>query len=272
MANEARMWGRYAELRPAALAEIRQRAAAAYLPWGALAWHGPHLPLGLEGTVAEVVAERAAQRTGGVLLPTTWWPAGGLPHPDSLAPSPAVTGALWDELLGGLAGNGWRVAAIISGAYHPGHDLALMDAAERAITRHGILTLAVPPLALVDEEMLDHAGLWESSLLMALRPGQVEVDALGSAPPNPAESGVVGRDPRGTASASIGNRALGLGIERIAAAVGQLLAEGSPAPLHALYARRRERYQALIERHAGDYEAITAAWWAALSRTPAPDR
>jgi creatinine amidohydrolase len=265
MANPTPTWGRYAELRPDALARIRAQAPVAYLPWGALAWHGPHLPLGLEGTVAEAVAERSARRTGGALLPTTWWPAGAPPLPDSLSVRPSVMAALWDDLLGGLAGAGWRVAVLITGTYHPGHDLALMEAAERAIERHGLLTLATPPLAMVDEEMLDHGGIWETSLLMAVRPEQVRLDALGAGPLSPAASGVVGRDPRGTASASIGGRTLGLAVERISAAVGQLLSEGRPAPLHALYNRRRERYQGLIERHRADPDAITAAWWEKLT-------
>lgn len=267
MANPTPPWGRYAELRPDALAEIRAQAPVAYLPWGALAWHGPHLPLGVEGTLAEAVAERAARRTGGALLPTAWWPAGGPALPESLTVRPAVMAELWDDVLGGLARAGWRVAALITGTYHPGHELALMGAAERAIERHGLLALATPPLAMVDEEMLDHGGLWESSLLLATRPEQVRLAALGAGPLTPASSGVVGRDPRGTASASIGTRSLGLAVERISAAVGQLLSEGSPAPLHALYAQRRERYQALIERHSGDPAAISAAWWEKLTRS-----
>lgn len=266
MANPALTWGRYAELRPEALAQIRRQKPVAYLPWGALAWHGPHLPLGLEGTLAETLAERVARRTGGALLPTTWWPAGGLSHPDSLIARPAAIEALWDDLLAGLARNGWRVAVLISGTYHPGHDLALMAAAERAMERHELLALAVPTMALVDEEMLDHGGLWESSLLLAVRPDQARVAELGEGPLSPTRSGVIGRDPRGTASASIGTRALGLAVERIAGAVSQLLADGSPAPLRALYERRRERYQALAERFRDDPDGATAAWWDALTR------
>lgn len=55
---------------------------------------------------------------------------------------------------------------LISGHHAEGHELVLMDAAEHAIAEHGILVLAVPPLALVDELMLDHAAHWQTALLL----------------------------------------------------------------------------------------------------------
>ena len=61
-AGEQRPWGRYAELRPDQLAAIVAAAPIAYVPWGALEWHGPHLPFGLDGITAEGVAERAARQ------------------------------------------------------------------------------------------------------------------------------------------------------------------------------------------------------------------
>src|SRR5437763_1208058 len=85
-------WGRYAELRPEQLEAIMAVAPVAYVPWGALEWHGPHLPLGLDGFTAEGVAERDVQRTGGVLLPTTWWPITALPHRYSLSIGSADAG------------------------------------------------------------------------------------------------------------------------------------------------------------------------------------
>lgn len=259
------IWGRYAELRPDALAIIRRKTPVAFLPWGALEWHGPHLPLGIDGTIAEAVAERVARRVGGVLLPTTWWPAAAIPSADTLAVRGETIQALWDDIFASLAQAGWHIVVVISGVYSPGQDLALMAAAQRAIAEHHLLALVVPPLALVDEEMLDRAGLWESSLLMAIRPDQVALDALGAAPLRPATSGVVGRDPRGTASASIGTRALALAVDRIANATTQLLTEGNSAPLKALYERRRERYQSLAERFAAAPADATQAWWKELT-------
>ncbi|MFM7677266.1 MAG: hypothetical protein ACKO83_00300 [Roseiflexaceae bacterium] len=40
-------WGRYTDLHPDALAQILAHTPIAVLPWGALEWHGAHLPLGM---------------------------------------------------------------------------------------------------------------------------------------------------------------------------------------------------------------------------------
>lgn len=271
MTEAARPWGRYAELRPDELAAIRAQLPVAYLPWGGLVWHGPHLPLGVDGIVAEALAERAARRTGGIVLPGTWLPLAGGPQASGLGLSAATLRAVLDDMFAGLARGGWQVAVVLSGHHAPGHELALMDAAEEAIASHGLLTLAVPPLALVDEEMLDHAGLWESSLLLALRPELVRLAALGGAPLKPASSGVLGRDPRDTASASLGLSALHLAIERLNIAVSDLLARGDPAPLRALYAQRRDHYRSLISRVGTAPEAVNAAWWKELLKPDTPD-
>lgn len=260
-------WGRYTELRPEALTAIRTAAPVAYLPWGALEWHGPHLPFGVDGFIAEVVAERTARRTGGVLLPTTWWPITTIPHSDSLSVRSEVIRALWDDIFAGMARAGWKVAVLLSGHYAHGHELALMDAAETAIRKHGLLALGLPPLALVDEEMLDHAALWESSQMLALRPDLVTMESLAAGPLKPQVSAVLGRDPRGHASASLGDRALTLAVERIVKAVEQLLADGNPAPLYALYERRRAHYQTYLSRYyRGSFEQALNLWWAELCK------
>jgi creatinine amidohydrolase len=253
-------WGYYAELRPDALERLRAAAPVAYLPWGGLDWHGPHLPLGLDGFVAEEIATRAVKRTGGALLPVTSWPASSVPHHASVGLTSTTLRAVLDDLFASLARSGWRVVVLVNGHYGPAHDLVTMAAAQDAITRHGILALAIPPLALVDEEMLDHGGLWESSVLMATRPDLIDLDALGSGPLSLASSGVIGRDPR-TASTSLGVSALNLALERLTNAVSGLLERGDPAPLFALYERRRERYQAFVARYGSDPELATQAWW-----------
>lgn len=259
-------WGKYTELRPDALAAIRAAIPVAYLPWGALEWHGPHLPLGLDGLVAETVAERTVRRTGGVLLPTTWWPVATLPHTTSLSVRSDIVCQLWEGIFSGLSQAGWQIIVLISGHYTPGHELALMEVAQQAMKTHpGLLVLALPPLALVDEEMLDHGALWQTSLLLALRANLVDLDLLGTGALHPADSGVLGRDPRGLASASLGHTTLELAVERITNAVEQLRREGTTASLRAFYERRRTRYHSYLERYEQiPLDAATTAWWEEL--------
>jgi creatinine amidohydrolase len=238
-------WGRYTELTPDTLNTIRSSAPVAYLPWGALDWHGPHLPCGVDGIIAEAVTEQVSRRTGGVIFPTTWWPGSTLPPgQQTLAVRNQVVHALWSDLFDTLFVAGWRIVVIISGYYSRDHDLILMDAAEEAIKQHGIMVLALPPLSLIDDSLLDHAGLWETSLMLSLRPGLVDLYALGDDELTPEQSAVQGRDPRGAASPSLGDTVMHLAVERIVTAVIELIKHHDPAPLHALYEQRRERYQA----------------------------
>jgi creatinine amidohydrolase len=226
-----------------------------------LEWHGPHLPFGVDGFTAEAVAERAVQRTGGVLLPTTWWPITALPHRFSLSIPSDTLQALWDGIFTELARAGFRVVVVLSGHYAHGHELVLMDAAEHAIARSGLLVLAVPPLALVDEAMLDHAARWETAQMLALRPRLVDLDALSDAPLHPSTSAVLGEDPRGT-TATQGESALALATERIVVSVGALLHHGGPDVLRELYARRRAGYRRYVERYfQGSWDEAIRAWW-----------
>jgi creatinine amidohydrolase len=233
------LWGRYAELRPDELAAIRTYCPVAYVPWGALDWHGPHLPLGADGFVAEAMAEQVAQRIGGVLLPTTWWPGSGLPHRSTMAVRSEVLRELWSDLFDKMAESGWRVVVLVNGYYTEEHELTLMATAEEAIRQHGLLVLALPPLSLIDDSLIDHGALWETSLLLALCPNLVDLYALGDGELTPMHSAVQGRDPRGAASASLGDTVMHLTIERVVAAVNELLTNGDPAPLHVLYEQRR---------------------------------
>jgi creatinine amidohydrolase len=267
--TDTRPWGRYAELRPAELDAIVAAVPIAFVPWGALEWHGPHLPFGLDGFTAEGVAERVAQRTGGVVLPTTWWPITALPHRFSLSIHSEVVQSLWDGIFAELARAGFRLVVLLTGHYAQGHELVLMDAAEHAMAAHGLLVLAVPPLALVDEDMLDHAAHWETALLLALRPRLVDIDARagypraeGAGPLPPAETAVLGGDPR-RATAGHGDAALRLATERIAVGIEALMRRGSPAILAELYARRRAAYQQYVDRYfKGSWEEAILAWWA----------
>jgi len=127
--------------------------------------------------------------------------------------------------------------------------------------RTDVLVLAVPPLALVDEEMLDHAGHWETALMLALHPRMVDLSTLDPAPLYPASSAVLGADPR-RATAGQGESALRLATERIFIGVQSLLRHGGPAVLHELYARRRAGYQQYVDRYfRGSWEEAIETWW-----------
>lgn len=240
MAPQRAFWGRYVEMRPERLNAIRAVAPVAYMSWGAITWHGPHLPLGADGIAAEAVAEQAVQRTGGVLLPTTWWPARQSLQKDILAIRSSVLRELWSDLFDNLATHGWKVVVVVNGHVYPEHELILIEAAEQAMNRHRLLILAVPPLAMLDENLIDHAALWESSILLSLCPSLVDLYALGEDALALERSGVRGRDPRGAASPSLGDTVLRMAVERLVNAVEDLMHKDDTGALQAFYAKRRD--------------------------------
>ncbi|KAB8140479.1 creatininase family protein [Chloroflexia bacterium SDU3-3] len=262
-------WGYYAALHPNALERILDESPVAYLPWGALDWHGPHLPFGVAGFTAEAICERVARRAGGVILPTTWWPITAVPHHFSISLPSHVVLALWDALFAELMRLGVQLAVVATGHYAHAHDLLLMDAAETAMERYGIMVLAIPPMALVDDQMLDHAAHWEVAQMLAIRPRLVDVAALGEGPLPPAITGVLGNDPR-AATPSQGESALVLATESLVGAVRALLENHSHASIRELYARRRRVYQRYVETYfRGSWEEAAQAWWADRTRPSA---
>jgi creatinine amidohydrolase len=256
----------YAALRPDQLAERIAAVPVAYVPWGALEWHSFHLPVGLDGFTAEGIAQRAAERTGGVVLPTMFLPITALPHRFSISFKADTVRVVLDQLLAELARAGFRVVVVLSGHYAQGHELVLMDAAEAAMQQHGVPVLAVPPLALLGEEYLDHAGRWETAQLLALDPQLVDLHRfrreLADDPAAPVERfGVLGPLPT-KATAADGEQVIARTVEEIAGWVQHLLASDDRQPLHDLYARRRAAYQTFLDQYfRGSHEAAAAAWW-----------
>lgn len=57
-------------LRPAEILAERERCPIVYLPLGPLEWHGPAMPFGTDPFIAQALARAAAERLGGVVMPT----------------------------------------------------------------------------------------------------------------------------------------------------------------------------------------------------------
>ena len=257
----------YSRLRPD---ELERRIAAvpvAFVPWGALEWHSAHLPVGLDGLVAEAIASRAATEVGGVVLPPFYLPITALPHRFSVSIRAVTVRAVLDELLDELARVGLRVVVVLSGHYAQGHELVLIEAAEAALERDGLLVLATPPLALLDDAMLDHAGHWETSLLLAIAPDLVDMEPLRRSLPATAsslarETGILGQIPLDSATAADGQEAITRAVAAIKRVVDTLLATGDSRFLHDYYARRRSVYAPFIDRYfKGSWEDAAARWW-----------
>jgi creatinine amidohydrolase len=255
----------YAMLRPDQL-EACMSTPVAYVPWGALEWHSFHLPVGLDGITAEAIACRAADRSGGLVLPTMYLPITALPHRFSISFQTATVRAVLADLFRELERIGFRVVVVVSGHYAQGHELALIDAAEAAMATSGLRVLATPPMALVNDGYLDHAGRWETAQMLATYPHLVDQRALMRAleeypAGHVADLGILGELPS-LATAASGEVAIEQAVDALDSWVRQLLTSEDLEPLRQYYAERRNAYRDFIDRYLkSSYEDAAAAWW-----------
>jgi len=256
----------YERLRPAQIAARRAACPVAYLPIGTIEWHGVHNPVGLDTLKMHALLIRCAQRIGGLVFPPLYYgesreqalmeanatdkdqiAAGfGLP-PANFAPGYMVAGlheqnrayhALLIHILHEIRSLGFTVAVIGCGHY------PLLDHARSAVAafhqeqpRPKLVCWAMSGYELVRGQFDacgDHAGKWETSLLMALDPGMQDLSLL------PADRGVppVGASNNGVqdANAEFGARAVEAIVAAVAARVGEFVAhperwQGHGAPM-----------------------------------------
>lgn len=182
--------------------EVRARAGrrgVAILPVGATEAHGPHLPLATDVILAEGMADAAAASLAdagvdAIVLPplayTTARFAQGFAGTISIAPD-AVTATVV-EIGRAIAAHGFPTLAIANAHLEPAHRDALADAVA-ALAAVGV-AVAFPDVTRrrlagrLGEEFRSgacHAGRYEGSMVMALRPDLVREPLRSTLPPNP---------------------------------------------------------------------------------------
>ncbi len=199
------------------------------LPFGTIEWHSYHLPLGLDGLIAEAVGERIADAADAVLCPVSYWAVGGVPYPHTLNLPIAVIEPLLTAVFEQFGAMGFRVIAAFTGHFGLDQTLALKRAALHVMRRSPVTILPLTEYDLTTDSgyLGDHAGVGETSLLWALQPDLVRLDAV---PHNQALDGVIGPDPRGgdghnAASVETGAELLAVIVRRAADFALRLLNE-----------------------------------------------
>jgi creatinine amidohydrolase len=195
---------RYECMRPAQIIERRTEYPLVYVPLGTIEWHGPQNPTGLDGLKAHALAVRAAEQGGGLVFPVVWYGEHreshlmevnkGVGHdildrmelpPENFSPGYTRSGTIIDQatdyvrLLWKIACQvhalGFSTVIFFNGHYpltHYGQFIAHL------VERH----LGMKVWAGHEGQILpghgDHAGIWETSLMMAASPELVDVNAL----------------------------------------------------------------------------------------------
>ncbi len=192
--------------------------AVAVLPVGAVEAHGPHLPLTTDVVIAEAMARAGAERLAArgydvFLLPPLYYSAApfAAAFPGTISIRPETMTAVVTDIARSLADHGVRALAIANAHLDPAHLASL-----RAVAEEVRLTIVFPDLTrkpwalrLTDEFRSGacHAGRFESSVIMAERPGWVRDTIRAALPEVPHSLSVAIRDGKRTFEEAGGPRA-----------------------------------------------------------------
>lgn len=257
---------RWEKLRPRDMEKIVSEFPVVYVPFGSLEWHGYHNPLGLDTIKARALCLRAAEKSGGIVTPATYWPIGGLQHPWTVRMSADLIHQLAVAIYQQMAHVGFRVVIAVTGHYGIEQVLHIKKSALEVMYQTGISIYALPEYEVVAEEGYrgDHAAKWETSLTQFLFPELVDMSE--AEPEGQAMDGVGGEDPRIYASKELGEETANLIIERLAGVAQRLAKETSPRKRSEFIAASAAHCNA-IERHGWgtlrqeDYwRGVTAIW------------
>lgn len=221
----------YETARPAQMRETMAKRPVAYVPFGALEWHGEHAPLGLDGIKARHVCEVAAARTGGVVFPPVYWGAfDTMAFPFTFHFDKKPMRKMVRSILEQLCDWGFRAIALITGHYPPSMTSMLKKECARfnKWNKLGALAIGAPEsdFAIGIGYYGDHAAMWETSLMLAIAPELVDRDSMPRGKDTferMIEDGIMGQDPHRRASAEKGKRALDHIAANIAGTVEAML-------------------------------------------------
>lgn len=200
-------WGHYERLLPHDIERIRAAHPVAYLPWGALEYHGTHAAVGLDGLKAHALCAALAGSAGGLVLPPVYVAANTMKE---LARLPFTRHSLnfpvelVRELarahLAQLADEGFRLVFVLCGHVgQPHYDTIKAEAAAfnaaSAATR--VIATSETDLLPPDLVVVNHAALGEISFLLHSHPECVDLSRLPvDRVPTLEQDAVWGPDPR----------------------------------------------------------------------------
>jgi len=173
------------------VAELAQRTDVAIVPVGCVEWHGPHLPTGNDGIVAEHIAVRAAEIEPAIVLPTIYFNINDQMkcYNGTLSFPPRIVADLYHALCTEAARNGFRKIIFFIG--HGGSqivvDIVQAELLERITSSDNpgyfifwcfIPQLMQPELSEIISSPTGHACEFETSLTLAIAPHLVRMDRV----------------------------------------------------------------------------------------------
>lgn len=175
----------YEEMFPEAFKSSLSANPTAFLPLGSMEYHGYHNVLGLDSLKAWKICQLASQKIGGIVFPPLYlgidaWPDIDLQkYPNKQYDCYHLEAKLYQEVLESyfyrMIRIGFKKIFVLAGHY-PDVDIAKL-ASEKYLGQ-GIKFVIVKEPDLIEGETGDHAGKWETSLMMVMFPEFVDLKRM----------------------------------------------------------------------------------------------
>ncbi len=180
---------RWTDLDQRKLAALRDAGAVVLVPLGATEQHGWHLPVGTDSYLAEAVSTEAARRSSAsvVVTPALW--LGLSSHHMDFPGTLTLSARLWIDVVLSLCsslaaqgmqrillvnGHGGNASAAATAAHEAGHALA-GRARVAAVTYFELLRERQHEIRRSRSGGTGHAGEFETSLMLAVKPALVDM-------------------------------------------------------------------------------------------------
>ncbi|MGC8571115.1 creatininase family protein [Caldivirga sp.] len=117
--------------------------SVAILPTGIVEAHGPHLPLGTDALMATYIAEKAAEKTNVLLLPTVWYGNTYVldKFPGTISVSNETLYRLYKDIFREVARNEVKYLIVVNG--HGGNTDALSMAAKDVVKETNLVIIVI---------------------------------------------------------------------------------------------------------------------------------
>ena len=249
---------RYEEMLPHEIVRRRRRFPAAFIGLGTLEWHSQHLAVGNDALKAEKLCELAARKSGGFAFPTIWYgeprvaglmevnydPDGeiknlmkfqtGKFNPDYYGKNGADQIHFFQDLLRHVLVQmntlEMKAVCLLCGHY-PIYDWAapVVDQFNQDFSdTQAFAGIEFHYPGKSEQVGGDHAAKWETSYLWYLRPDCVDMSVYLNREDDKALVGIMGEDPRRTASIEIGRRACDLIVEGMVKKAEEMILRAGP--------------------------------------------
>jgi creatinine amidohydrolase len=182
------VWGFYDQMRPSQIEVVFSKRPIAYLPWGAIEYHGSHNPTGLDSIKAYGMCTDLAKNIGGLVFPAIHFAANliksypGVDFPRySIEFSEKLIRLMCEEYLEQLVAQDFKIIVLLSGHAGQPHLDILKNVAEEFNEKYvDCYFWALAEFDIVPDEVLvaNHSAIGETSLQLVYAPETVDLGML----------------------------------------------------------------------------------------------